>query len=85
MIKNTQIPVVTNAMFVGVVFDHRLTCISHINFESLNIRVLDLLRAVLAKSREADRDTKLNLNRTLIRSKIDYACMVYVSAKQSYI
>ena len=34
---------------------------------------------------EADQDTLLNLYRTLIRSKLDYGCVVYSSARRSYL
>ena len=67
-IKNTQIPVVTETKFLGVVFDHKLTFIPHIKYLKLKCqKALNLLRVVSA----------------LIRSKIDYGCMVYGSARQS--
>ena len=41
--------------------------------------------SVSGKSYGADRDTKLTLYRALIRSKIQYACKVYGSARQPYL
>ena len=86
MIRNTQVPVVTEAKFLGVIFDHKLTFIPHIKYSKLKCqKALNLLRVVSGKNWGADKDTKLTLYRALIRSKLDYGCMVYGSARQSYI
>ena len=79
-----QIPVKPNAKFLGVVLDRKLTYKEHLKqlrdkcFKSLNI-----LKCVSRTSYGADRQTLLMLYRSLIRSKLDYACFAYDSASPS--
>ena len=48
-------------------------------------KALNLLKVISAQDWGADRDTKLMLYRALIRSKLDYGCIVYGSARRSYL
>ena len=52
----------------------------------LNILKLHVLLKVLSHtSWGADRTTLLKLYRSLVRSKLDYGCIVYGSARKSYL
>jgi len=48
-------------------------------------KVLDLLHVVAHTSWGADQQTLLHLYISLIRSKLDYGCIVYGSARGSYL
>ena len=48
-------------------------------------KALNLLRVVAHTSWGADQQTLLHLYRSLIRSKLDYGCIVYGSARGSYL
>ena len=85
-LKDTRIPIVPETKFLGIIFDRKLSFIPHIKHLKLKCqRALNLLRVVSGKSWGADRETKLTLYRALIRSKLDYGCMVYGSARKSYL
>jgi len=49
------------------------------------LRALNILKCVSSTDWDADRTVSLNLYRSLIRSKLDYRCIVYGSARPSYI
>jgi len=81
-----QIPVVREYKFLGIVFDSRLSFIPHI--KQLKVRcqkALNLLKVVSHYDWGADRVVLLRLYRALVRSKLDYGCTVYGSARKSYI
>ena len=63
--------------FLGLLFDSKLSFIPH--------KALNLLRVVSSMDWGADRKVLLRLYRTFIRSKLDYGCIVYGSARQSYL
>ena len=46
---------------------------------------MNLLRVVAHTDWGADRKILLNLYRTIVRSKLDYGCIVYGSARPSYL
>jgi len=48
-------------------------------------KALNFLRVVAHTSWGADQQTLLHLYRSLIRSKLDYGCIVYGSARGSYL
>ena len=74
-LDGVQIEVVPKFKFLGLLFDSKLSFIPHINNLSNKChKALNLLRVVL-----------LRLYRTLVRSKLDYGCIVYGSARQSYL
>ena len=52
----------------------------------LNIsKALNLLKVLSHTSWGADRTTLLKLYRSLVRSKLDYGCIIYGSARKSYL
>ena len=83
-LNGQTIPTQPEAKFLGVLFDKRLTYKSH--FKTLRercFRSLNVLKCVSRTSYGADRNTLLLLYRSLIRSKLDYACFVYDGASDS--
>ena len=80
------IPVVEETKFLGVIFDKKLTFIPHIKkLKAKCQKALNLLRVVAHTDWGADRKILLNLYRTIVRSKLDYGCIVYGSARPSYL
>ena len=49
------------------------------------LKALNLLKALSHTSWGADRTTLLKLYRSLVRSKLDYGCIIYGSARKSYL
>ena len=82
-IYGSQIPVVAESKFLGVIFDRKLSFISHIKY--VKAKCLNLLKVLSHTSWDADRTTLLHLYRSLIRSKLDYGSIVYGSARKSYL
>ena len=64
----------------------RLTFIPHINYLSNKcLKALNVLRVVSSMEWGADKKVLMRLYRSLIRSKLDYGCVVYGSARKSYL
>ena len=85
-IYGSQIPVVAEAKFLGVIFDRKLSFIPHIKYVKAKcLKALNLLKVLSHTSWGADRTTLLHLYRSLIRSKLDYGSIVYGSARKSYL
>jgi len=86
LLNGTPVPVVEETKFLGVVFDRKLSFIPHIkHLKDKCTKALNLLRVLAHTSWGADRETLLHLYRSLIRSKLDYGCIVYESARGSYL
>ena len=85
-LNGTQIPIIGDAKILGLRFDSKLSFIPHItSLKSRCTNSLDLLKVLSNTTWGADRKVSLRLYRALIRSKLDYGCIVYGSARQSYI
>ena len=85
-IYGSQIPVVAESKFLGVIFDKKLSFIPHIKYlKAKCLKALNLLKVLSHTSWGADRTTLLHLYRFLIRSKLDYGSIVYGSARKSYL
>lgn len=83
-LDGNQISFQPSAKFLGVTLDKRLTYTAHIkNLRDKCSKSLNVLKCVSRTSYGADRKTLLNLYRSLIRSKMDYACFVYDAASDS--
>ncbi len=83
---DAPIPVVDETKFLGLIFDSKLNFISHIKYIKKKCqKALDLLRVVAHTDWGGDRSILLQLYRNLVRSKLDYGCMIYGSARPSYI
>ena len=83
-LERTEIPVINEYKFLGLVFDKKLNFIPHLNYlrSSCNKR-LQLLRVIAHTEWGADRGTLLKLYRSLIRSKLDYDSFIYQSARKT--
>ena len=85
-LNGTQIPIIGEAKFLGLLFDSKLSFIPHItSLKSRCTKSLDLIKVLSNTTWGADRKVLLRLYRALIRSKLDYGCIVYGSARPSYI
>ena len=82
--EKTPIKVVREAKFLGVIFDTKLTFKNHIQYlKTYCQKALDILRVVEHTDWGADRIVLLSLYRSLVRSELDYGCIVYGSARRS--
>ena len=85
-LNGTQIPIIGEAKCLGLMFDSKLSFIPHItSLKSRCTKSLDLIKVLSNTIWGADRKVLLRLYRALIRSKLDYGCIVYGSARPSYI
>ena len=85
-LNGNPLPVVESTKFLGVIFDKKLNFLAHIKYLKLKCqKALNLLRVVSSMDWGADRRVLLRLYRCLIRSKLDYGCIIYGSAPKSYI
>ena len=83
---NQQIPVEKEAKFLGVTFDRRLTFLPHIkNLRTSCQKAMSIIKTLSGTDWGGDRQSLLHLYRTLIRSRLDYGCTVYGSARKSYL
>ena len=82
----SSIPVVEESKFLGILFDRKLSFIHHIEYlKATCLKALNLLKVLCHTSWGADRTTLLKLYRSLVRSKLDYGCIIYGSARKSYL
>ncbi|GBN69369.1 hypothetical protein AVEN_15745-1 [Araneus ventricosus] len=81
---DTPIPVVSEAKFLGINFDDKLTFKPHIlNLKQKCVKTLNLLKILSNTSWGADFQSLLKIYKSLILSKLDYGCMIYGSASKS--
>jgi len=72
-----------NVKFLGLNWDPKLSWEHHVSqLKTSCQKSLNLLRSVSAHGWGADQETLLRLYRSLIRSKLDYGCIVYGSASK---
>ena len=82
----TQIPVVSQVKFLGLIFDNKLNFKPHIcQLKEKCKKAMNLLRVVSHFDWGADRKIMLQLYKSLIMSKLDYGSFIYGSAPKSYI
>ena len=81
-----SIPVVEETTFLGVIFDRRLSFVPHLKYvKKKALKALNILKLVGNTEWGVDRKVMFRLYRSLIRSKLDYGCIVYGSARKSYL
>ena len=84
MLDKTPIKVVTEAKFLGVIFDRTLSNSSHVSYLKTNcLKALDILKVVGHTDWGADQKTLLCLYRALVRFKLDYGCIIYGAASNN--
>ena len=76
-LDRNQIKVVKEVKFLGVIFDIELSFVSHIKMlKEKCTKALNVIKVVANSKWGADRITLLHLYRSLVRSKLDYGCIV---------
>ena len=85
-VSGFKIPTVTTVKFLGLTLDNRLSFLPHINNLKVTCnRSINLLKVVSSKTWGMNRNSLLTIYRSLIRSKLDYGCMIYNSACKTYL
>ena len=85
-LDGSEIPVVDQNKFFGVIFDKTLSFIPHIqSLKEKCSQTLKLLRKKTLKDWGAGQHTLLKLYIILIRSKIDYGCFIYGATRKFYL
>ena len=83
-IGDTLLPVEESTKFLGLWWDSHLSFKKHISvLKTLCKEALNLIRVVAHLKWGGDRDTLLMLYRTIVRSKLDYGCIVYGTASSA--
>ena len=71
---------------MGIILDSRLSFVPHLVYVKRKaLKALNILNVFGNTEWGADRKVMLRLYRSLIRSKLDYGCIVYGSARKSYL
>ena len=85
-LDKSPIPVLEETKFLGVMFDRKLSFIPHLKyFKKKDLKALNTLKVIGNTEWGADRKVMLRLHISLIRSKLDYGCIAYGSARKSYL
>ena len=83
-IGNTLLPLEESTKFLGLWWDSHLSFKKHINVLKTQCKeALNLIRVVAHLKWGGDRDTLLMLYRAIVRSKLDYGCIVYGTASNT--
>ena len=83
-IGNTLLPVEESTKFLGLWWDSQLSFKKHISVLKTQCKeALNLIRVVAHLKWGGDRDTLLMLYRAIVRSKLDYGCIVYGTASNT--
>ena len=76
--EKTPVNVVKEAKFLGLIFDTKFTLKNTVRYHKSSCqKALDILQVVGHTDWGADRIVSLRLYRALVRSKLDYRCIVY--------
>ena len=82
-LDNDPIQFVKEAKFLGLIWDTKLTFEPHIKYLKARCqKSLNILKVLSRTEWGADQTTLLKLYRSLVRSKLDYGCIVYGSASK---
>ena len=85
-LDKSPVPVVEKTKFLGVIFDRKLSFIPHLKYvKKKALKALNILTVIGNTEWGADRKVMIRLYRSLIRSKLDYGCIVYGSTRKSYL
>ena len=83
-LDNDPIQFVKEAKFLGLIWDTKLTFEPHIKYLKARCqKALNVLKVLSRTEWGADQTTLLKLYRSLVRSKLDYGCLVYGSASKT--
>ena len=82
LLQNQPIQFKEHKQFLGLTLDKKLKFDKHISYLKEDCtRRLNILRCIAHSNWGADRTTMLRIYRAMIRSKLDYGCTIYSSAK----
>ena len=81
-LDKSSIPVV-ETRFLEVIFDSRSSFVPHL--KNVKKEALNILNVIGNIEWGADKKVMLHLYRSLVRCKLDYGCIVYGSARKSYL
>ena len=85
-LNGKNIKVVKETKFLGLIFDQKLSFLPHLKaLKTRCLKALDIIKVVSNQEWGADKSVLLKLYRSLVRSKLDYGCIVYGSARPSYL
>ena len=85
-IYNSQIPVVSQTKFLGVILDNKLNFKAHIDYIRQKCeKGMNLLKVVAKMDWGADRSVLLRLYRSFVCSRLESGCAVFSSARKSYL
>lgn len=85
-LNEITLPVKHEHKFLGLTFDRKLSFLPHINvLKKKASKSLNILKVLSRKHWGSDRTCLLHIYRTVIRSCLDYGCIVYGSARPSYL
>ena len=85
-LNGSKVKVVKETKFLGVIFDQKLSFIPHMKaLKTRCSKALDIMKVVSNQSWGTDKSVLLKLYRSPVRSKLDYGCIVYGSARPSYL
>ena len=77
-LNGTQIPIIGEVKFLGLLFDSKLSFIPHItSLKSRCTQSLDPIKVLSNTTWGADRKVLLHLYSALVQSKLDCGCIVY--------
>ena len=85
-LNGNKMTVVKETRFLGVIFDQQLSFIPHMKaLKTKCLKALDIIKVVSNQEWGTDKSVLLKLYRSLVRPKLDYGCIVYGSARPSYL
>lgn len=77
----TQLRVVKETKFLGMIFDSKLNWIPHLKMLKLKcLKAMNIMKIIAYHNQGTDTKTLMRIYRALIRSKLDYGCQVYGTA-----
>ena len=83
-LDNTPIPSKSTIKYLGLIMDEKLEWKEHIKQLKIDcMNRMNIIKTISHTTWGADRETLLRLYRSIIRSKLDYGCFVYGSAKKN--
>ena len=85
-IYHSQISVVSQTKFLGVIFDSKLNFKAHIDYICQKCgKATNLLKVVAKMDWGADRSVLMRLYCSFVHSRLEYGCTVFSSASKSYL
>lgn len=80
-LNNTHIQLVDKSKFLGLILHKKLTLKHHIqSLKADYFKKLNIIKTLAHYEWEAHIDTRITLYKTLVRSKLDYASILYNNA-----